>query len=80
MTIDVTIPITDDGDSCKRGYNVRYKPTSSSGWTVMPLQLTAPIFVPGLQPSTIYDYEISRVCCDGSTSAATTGTFTTPNV
>lgn len=79
MTVTATIPITDDLDSCNIGYDLRYRLTSvGDSWTVLPRTSLVPLIITGLQPDTNYTYEVTRNCCDGSVSAVTTGTFTTP--
>ena len=77
----VSIPITDHGTSgvCTAYYVTRYKASFDSSWTVVyPNPTVPPITITGLAPSTVFNYEITRYCCDGSSSNAASGTFTTP--
>jgi len=78
MAKQVSIPITDDGAQCENGYNVRYKLTADMDWTVIPGTFaSSPITIDGLSPSTSYDFEITRVCCDLTLSDPTIETFVT---
>jgi hypothetical protein len=81
MAKTVTIPIADHATDgiCTNYYVVRYKPTSSPTWIVVsPNPVLSPITLTGLAPSTTYDLEVTRYCCDGIASTPLTSTFTTP--
>ena len=76
---NVTIPITDHDSVCSSGYLVRYKASFETSWTIVtPTPIIPPIVLVGLLNATLYNLEISRYCCDGTTSNPTTTTFTTP--
>lgn len=86
MSKQAIIPITDhnDGDVCSIDYTVKYKLGTSDVWTTLvnqvPVLYGSPaIYVFMLQPlddDLVYDYEITRNCCDGLTSVAASGSFT----
>lgn len=81
------IPITDhnmDG-VCSDFYSVRFKLGSVSYWAqltnVQPVLEGSPaawgIVLSNLEDDLVYDYEITRHCCDGVNSVAASGNFET---
>lgn len=77
-----TIPITDHNTGspmiCTQHYLVKYRLTGTPTWNVLvPYPYTGTVVIEGLSNDTTYDYSIQRVCCNGSISAAATGTFLT---
>lgn len=87
MATKVIIPVTDhnDGETCSLYYTVRFKPASLDSWFTMeqvqPELTGSPayygIVLQNLDDNVIYNYEITRSCCEGTISAAATGTFNT---
>jgi hypothetical protein len=57
-------------------YTVRYKPTSSSIWTIFQTSMTS-IALSGLSPSTVYEFQVQGVCASGSSAYSASSTFTT---
>ena len=57
-------------------YNVRYKPTSSSIWTIFQTAMTS-ISTSGLSPSTAYEFQVQGVCASGTSAYSPSSTFTT---
>lgn len=81
---NVSIPITDHDTGspmiCTQYYVVKYRLVGTPGWTsLLPNPFESPIVINGLGDDLNYEYSIQRVCCNGSSSDAATGTFlTTP--
>jgi hypothetical protein len=84
MARQASIPITDHVTSpqttCTQYYITRYRVVGAPAYTTLvPNAFDTPIVIPNLLDNTQYDYEITRVCCDGLESMAATGVFdTTP--
>lgn len=77
MARKVTITVTNHDTGCAAYYIMQYKLPGDIGWITMPNQLTDTIEISGLLDDTVYDYQITRICCDGQISNPDTGTFDT---
>lgn len=79
------IPIDDHNTPgvCSEYYDIRFKPGSVENWTqqtnVQPVFEGSPgqygIVLTNLTEDIIYDYEITRHCCNQVNSVAASGTF-----
>lgn len=70
----ITIPITDHNTEgvCTQFYTVRYKFDGASEWQFNGSFLTSPIVINNLATDTLYNFEVTRTCCDGSSSTPAT--------
>lgn len=57
-------------------YNVQYKPTAGSTWTIKTSTTTSKI-ISGLSPSTSYDFKVQAVCPSGNSEYSGVSTFST---
>lgn len=78
MAKNVSIVIDDhnDGTTCTAQYNIRIRSTGTAAWTTLPAQFDSPLLITNLPDGSEWDYEITRTCCGGLTSAPASGTFT----
>lgn len=79
---DITFNIDDHVQSpqttCTQYYVVEYKPTYQENWLrLLPNPMDSPFEIRNLLDDTVYDISVSRVCCDGNQSPASTSTFDT---
>jgi hypothetical protein len=58
------------------GYNIRYKPTTSSVWTTI-FSSTIPRTITGLLSSTTYEFQVQSSCSSGSSAYSSSAIFTT---
>ena len=62
-------------------YDVDYKLQTASGWTnFISATASTTVNITGLTPSTAYDWQVRSHCSDGSTTANSSGQFTTTGV
>lgn len=71
------IPITNHGASCTSYYFVEWKLTTDTGYNTMIWAVEPPIRIEPLLDNSMYNYRITRFCCNGSQSAPLTGSFDT---
>ncbi len=64
MSVNISIPITNHDTGCVAYYYVEYKLNGEVGYNAMPQQTEVPIEIYNLQENTIYDFRITRTCCD----------------
>lgn len=74
VPITITSPMPDG--ECTQYYIPRFKPAGDPNWTTMANTVSNPIVLEPALPATLYDIEISRLCCNGELKTQTT-TFTT---
>lgn len=67
MARKITIPITDHDNHCSTGYTVAYKTAGDTYWTERPYTIP-PFEINNLLDDTLYDFRITRSCCDGVVS------------
>lgn len=91
MAVRAFIPVTNhnDGSNCTNYYDIRFKLASlPEGWTTLTQQqveeegspLQYGLVLNNLEDETVYDYEITRHCCEGTNSVITAGSFDTTDV
>lgn len=66
MAKRITIPITDHNTDgvCTQYYQVEYKINGEAGYSFSQMMLTTPIVLNNMLDDTLYDFRITRVCCD----------------
>lgn len=64
----ISIEISDDGSVCTSYYQVEYKLASTTGYTLAPNAYESPIVINQLEGNTLYDFRITRFCCDNTYS------------
>lgn len=81
----VFYPITNHntGDVCTQYYIVRFKKAEDDNWNTLP-QATAElggspavygVYIEPLEPDTVYNVQITRMCCNNLTSLVASDTF-----
>ena len=69
MARKITIPLTDHDTTCSTSYTVSYKLEGETLWTSQPYFIP-PFEISSLLDDSLYNFRITRHCCDGIPSAA----------
>lgn len=84
MAKRITIPITDHNTSgvCTQYYQVEYRISGEAGYSFSQTMLTSPVVLDNMLNDTVYEFRITRVCCNNvsSTPAIFTIDTTPPEV
>lgn len=75
--VNISIVITDDGTECTDYYMMEYKLPSDAFYTEAPRQFESPVVFSNLQSDTLYNFKITRFCCNGQYSTPLTFNRTT---
>ena len=75
--VNVSIEIADHDTECTSYYQVEYKLPSDPNYTPGANQFDSPIVITNLQSDTVYEFKITRFCCNGQYSTPLTFTRST---